>query len=346
MGLPPLRPGNFIEGRLFRRPVGGISVEIHEPVNVLSTMLLAITGGPKDSNLHPIGEGALEYTRPFAKHASLAWLKEFYRPKDFLELYGHAAQLSGPVSFRPRSLLTPAYLSAYEPKRMKELPAKMASFYADAKLGHFRRAYNAQYTLAAADVGDAVHGARIEAFLEELYGPFKYKLVAVPVPTHPFTGGATAAMSGWESFAFLHPPKVPPGSEDPVAWSFDPQRTQVLVQHELSHALHNDAVREHRDLAARLGPVLARIPRDSPFARAYAAADLRFAELFIRGSSVVYLRRTRGDEEAMRWLEDQERRLGTTLVRDVSLAIEEYLAGRRWSDLHAFLSDLPNVLRA
>ena len=48
MGLPPLRPGNFIEGRLFRRPVGGISVEIHEPVNVLSTMLLAITGGPKD----------------------------------------------------------------------------------------------------------------------------------------------------------------------------------------------------------------------------------------------------------------------------------------------------------
>jgi len=33
-------------------------------------------------------------------------------------------------------------------------------------------------------------------------------------------------------------------------------------------------------------------------------------------------------------------------IEDVSLAIEEYLAGRRWSDLHAFLSDLPNVLRA
>ena len=41
--IPASEPAKFIAGRPFGRTVGGISVEIHEPVNVLSTMLLAIT---------------------------------------------------------------------------------------------------------------------------------------------------------------------------------------------------------------------------------------------------------------------------------------------------------------
>lgn len=339
-------PGNFIEGRPIEPAVGGIQVEIHEPVNVLSTMLLAITGAPTDAKLHLIGDGALEYTRPFADHASLTWLKEFYRPADLVDLYGHVAQLSGPVSFAPRSRLLPAYLGAYEAQRMKDLPAKMAAFYGDAKLGHFRRAYAAPYTLAAADVKDAVDGAGIEGFLADLYGPIARKLVVVPVPTHPLPGGGTGAMSGWEAFAFLHPPRVPRDSPDPVAWSLDPQGTQVLAQHELSHALQYEATRPHKDLIPRLRSVLAKVPQDSSFARSYPGAELRFAELFIRGSSASYLKRTRGDEEARRWMEDQGRQLGTTLVQDFFLAIDEYLEGRRWSDLSAFLADLPNVLGA
>lgn len=326
--------------------MGGISVEIHEPVNVLSTMLLVITEGPKDAKLHPISAAALEAVRPFREHASLAWLREFYKPEALRELYGHAAQLSGPVSFTPRSMLIPADLARYEPQRMKELPARMAAFYGDAKLGTFRRAQNAGYTLAAADVKDAVDSAGIEAFLADLYGPTKYKLVAVPVPTNPFAGGSVGAASGWESFALLFPPAVDPTSADPVAWSLDPGATQILVQHELSHALFSDAVREHRDLVPALREVLARIPRDSAFARQFRDPETRVAELFIRGSSVAYLRRTRGDEEAYRWMEDQSRRLGTPLVRDFFLVIERYLSVRKWPDLAAFLADLPRALGA
>jgi len=181
----------------------GISVEIHEPANVLSTMLLAITGIPTDAKPHRITEYGLEHVKPFRDHASLAWLKEFYRRESVHELYGHAAQLAGPVSFAPRSPQLPSYLASYEPARMKDLPAKMAAFYEDAKLGTFRRARNAEYTLAAADVKDVLDGARIEDFLAELYGPVKYKLVAVPVPTHPASGGAVDARSAWESFAFV-----------------------------------------------------------------------------------------------------------------------------------------------
>lgn len=325
--------------------MGGIAVEIHEPVNVLSTMLLAITGGPKDAKLHPLAEAALEHVRPFRKHTSLAWLEGFYRPEHVRELYGHAAQLSGPVSFVARSLLIPAYIARYEPARMKELPQRMAAFYEDAKLGPFRRARNAAYTLAAADAKDALDNARIESFLDDLYGPTKYKLIAVPVPTNPFSGGAIDAMSGWETFAFLFPPRVHAASADPVSWSFDPQATQVLAQHELSHAILFDAMREHKALVAALRDTLALIPRDSAFARQFRDPDVRFAELFIRASTVSYLRRTRGDEAAYRWMEDQGRRLGTPLVRDFFLVIERYLSVRKWPDLRAFLADLPQALQ-
>src|SRR5437867_1030448 len=152
--IPASEPAKFIAGRPFRRTVGGISVEIHEPVNVLSTMLLAIAGPPPDAKLHPITEYAVEYTKPFRNHPSLGWLKEFYRPENVHELFGHAAQLAGPLSFTPRSSQLPPYLAAYEPAKMKELPAKMAAFYKDAKLGTFRRARNSEYTLAEADVKD------------------------------------------------------------------------------------------------------------------------------------------------------------------------------------------------
>ncbi len=325
--------------------MAGISVEVHEPVNVLSTMLLTLTGGPKDTKLHPIAVRALEHTKPFADHPSLGWLKEFYRPEDVLFVYGHVAQLSGPVSFVRRSSQLPEYVGEYGPARMKELPAKMAAFYEDAKLGTFRRAHVAEYTLAQADVKDALEGARIEEFLERLYGPIKFKMVVVPVPTHPWGGGGTGAMNAWEDFAFLHPPRLPLDSRDPVAWSFDPQRAQVLAQHELSHALHYEASWTHKDLVPRLRPTLDGIPKDAPFARAYPEADLQFAELFIRGSSVSYLRRTQGDEAAMRWMDEQIRQLGTPLVRDFFRAIEAYLGGRRWPDIDVFLDDLPALIR-
>jgi len=324
----------------------GIKVEIHEPANVLSTMFLAIAGGPTDAKLHPIAAYALDHTRPFRNHASLAWLKEFYRPESIHELYGHAAQLAGPVSFVPRSSQLPAYLASYEPVRMKDLPTKMAAFYEDGKLGTFRRARNAEYTLAAADVKDVLDGARIEDFLAELYGPVKYKLVVVPVPTHPVPGGAADARSAWESFAFLFPPKVAPESDDPVAWSYDPDTTQVLAQHELSHAIFADCLRDRPGLASDLRAVLAKIPKDSHFAQTFKDGETRVAELFIRGSSVAYLRRTRGDEQAYRWMEEQAHRLGTPLVRDFFLVIERYLSVRKWADLREFLADLPKALGA
>ena len=325
--------------------MGGIEVEIHEPVNVLSTMLLAVTGGPKDAKLHPIAEGALEYVRPFLKHASLAWLGEFFRPPDVAPLYGRVALLSGPVSFVPRAA-PPARIESYEPARMKDLPARMAAFYKDAKLGHFRRSYAAPYTLAAADVADAVQGAGIESFLAELYGRIPYRLVVVPVPTHPFAGGGTWAVAGLDDLAFLHPPKVAAESRDPVAWSLDPQGTQVLALHELGHALFAGAAAAVKDLVPRLQPVLAKVPADSAFARRFPAAESQVAELFLRGASAAFLRHSRGDEEALRWLGEQAARLGTNLPRDVSLAIEEYLGRRRWTDLRAFLADLPKILGA
>src|SRR2546422_4232747 len=210
---------------LFRRIMMGRRVEIHEPVNVLSTMLLAIAR-PRNTALHPIAIKALEYVKPFASHPSLAWLKEFYRAQDLRFLYGHVAQLSGPLTFVPQSLALPAYLAAYEPNRMRELPGKMTDFYRDTRFGTFRRQVNAEYTLAAADVKDALDSMRIEEFLGRLYGTIPYPLVVAPVPTHPFTGGATGALSGTEDYAFLHPPRVPLGSPDPVAWSLDPERTQ------------------------------------------------------------------------------------------------------------------------
>ena len=42
-------------------------------------------------------------------------------------------------------------------------------------------------------------------------------------------------------------------------------------------------------------------------------------------------------------LEEQARRLGTTLVRDFFLVIERYLSVRKWADLGAFLADLPKA---
>lgn len=326
--------------------MGGLRVEIHEPMNVLSTMLLTLTGGPKDTKLHPIAEHAIKHTRPFADHPSLEWLKGLYKPEELVDLYGHVAQLAGPVSFMPRSLLLPAYIAAYEPRRMKELPGKMAAFYADARLGTFRREHNAAYTLMAAEVKDAVGPARIGGFLARLYGPSRYTLVVAPVPTHPWSGGGVGAVTGWEDFAFLFPPRIPAGSADPVAWSLDPDATQVLALQELSHALLRDATRERKGLPSLLRQAFATIPKDAPFARAYPAPDRRFAELFIRGSSASYLRRTRGDEAAERWLDDEARRTGTPLVRDFFLAIEEYLGGRRWKTLDAFLRDLPKALGA
>ncbi len=324
--------------------MGGIRVEVHESADVLSTMLLALAGGPREAKPHPITAAAIEHVRPFRNHASIAWLKGFASTQDLVGLFGHAAQLAGPVSFAPRSRQVPTYLRGYEPERMKELPARLAAFYEDAKVGAFRRAHVSEYTLAEADVRDALDGAAIESFLRDLYGPVKYALVVAPVPTHPRTGGGTGAANAWESFAFLRPPRVAASSSDPVAWSSDPEGTQVLAQHELSHALFDDAAREVGDLAARLAPLLAKVPPDAALARVYGTADRRTAELFIRGSSAAYLRRTRGDETAQRWLNEHARRLGTRLVRDFFLAIEAYLGGRRWSDLRAFLADLPDAL--
>jgi len=324
----------------------GIRVEIHEPVNVLSTMLLALRGGPLRAKLHPIAARAREHVKPFVDHPSIAWLKELYQPGELTYLYGHVAQLSGPLTFVPQSLVLPASLRQYEVQRMKELPAKMSAFYRDAKLGTFRRQLNAEYTLAAADVKDALERNRIEEFLQQMYGPFPYQLVVVPVPTHPNAGSGTGAITVREDYAFLHPPRVAPDSEDPVSWSLDPERTQVLVQRELSRALLQDAMQGHKDLVARTREVLRTIPRDTPLVRSYPSADVQFTELFLRGSSASYLRRTRGDEAAARWMEDQIKRTGAPLLRSFFQAIEEYLAGKRWKDIGAFLSDLPEVLRA
>lgn len=320
-----------------------IEVQTHEPANVLSTMLLILTGAPRDAKLHPIAAHALEHTKPFVAHPSLGWLKAFYKPDDLSFLYGHVAQLAGPVSFAPRFRAVPDYVASYEPERMKELPAKMAAFYANAKLGAFRRKHVPAYTLAMADVQDALDGARIEEFLARVYGPIKHGLVVVPVPTDLRVGGGTGAMTEWEAFAFLHPPRIPVESADPIAWSLDPDRTQVLTQYELSLALLYEATRKRKDLVPRLRPILSQIPPDAPFVRTYRDPDSQFAELFVRGSSVSYLRRTRGDEAALRWMEDQIRRLGVPLVRDFFLTIEEYLQGRRWSNLDTFLEDLPNA---
>lgn len=324
----------------------GLRVEIHEPVNVLSTMLLTLTGSPRGAKLHPIAAKALEHTKPFADHPSLAWLKEFYRPGDLTYLYGHVAQLSGPVTFVPQSLLVPAPLRSYEAKRMKELPGKMSDFYRDAKLGTFRRAMNAEYTLAAADVKDALERSRIEEFLRQLYGTSAYQLVVVPVPTHPNAGGGTGANTEREDYAFLHPPRVAVDSEDPVAWSLDPERTQVLVQRDLAQALLQGAMQRQKDLVPRLRGLRTSIRRDAPLVRSYPRTDLQFAELFLRGSSVSYLRRTRGDEAAERWMEDQIKRTGTALIRSYFQAIEDFLAGGRWKDLDALLSEIPGTFGA
>lgn len=339
-------PVNFIAGPLIGRGVGGIRVEIHEPANVLSTMLLALGGLPKDSKPHPLAAAAFRHVRPFRDHPSLEWLREFYRPPDLANLYGHAAQLAGPVSFAPRSSAVPPPLDAYEPARMKELPARMAAFYEDAKLGTFRRAHTAPYTLAAADVKDAIKGARIESFLVDLYGLPRYALLVVPVPTHPRSGRGTSATTSWEDIAFLHPPRVALRSASPVAWGLDPRATQVLVQHELSHSLAREAIRWQDDLLPRVSAVLPTIPPESRLARAHPEPEQQLVELFILGSTVSYFRRTRGDEEAQRWMATEVRRQGTPLIRDFFRAIEEFLGGRRWSDLHAFLGDLPKVLGA
>src|SRR3990172_3554659 len=282
----------------------GIRVEIHEPVNVLSTMLLALRGPPLRATLHPIAAKAREHLKPFGDHPSIAWLKEFYRPDELTYLYGHVAQLSGPLTFVPQSLILPESLRQYEVQRMKELPAKMSAFYRDAKLGTFRRQLNAEYTLAAADVKDALERSRIEEFLLQMYGAFPYQLVV------------------------------------------DPERTQVLVQRELSRALLEEAMQGHKNLVSRMREVLRAIPRDAPLVRSHPAEDLQFKELFLRGSSASYLRRTRGDEAAARWMEDQIKRTGAPLLRSFFQAIEEYLTGTRWKDLGGFLSDLPNTLRA
>jgi hypothetical protein len=324
----------------------GIRVEIHEPVNVLSTMLLALRGPPLRATLHPIAAKAREHLKPFGDHPSIAWLKEFYRPDELTYLYGHVAQLSGPLTFVPQSLILPESLQRYEMQRMKELPAKMSAFYRDAKLGTFRRQLNAEYTLAAADVKDALERSRIEEFLLQMYGAFPYQLVVVPVPTHPNAGSGTGAITVREDYAFLHPPRVPPDSDDPVSWSLDPERTQVLVQRELSRALLEEAMQGHKNLVSRMREVLRAIPRDAPLVRSHPAEDLQFKELFLRGSSASYLRRTRGDEAAARWMEDQIKRTGAPLLRSFFQAIEEYLTGTRWKDLGGFLSDLPNTLRA
>ncbi len=324
----------------------GIRVEVHEPVNVLSTMLLTLTRVPKGAKLHPIAAKAFDHTKPFADHPSLAWLKEFFRPGDPPYLYGHAAQLSGPITFMPRSLTVPPYVARYEPERMKDLSRYMSDFYRDAKLGTFRRQTNAEYTLAAADVKDALERGRIEEYLRQLYGKIPYDLVVVPVPTHPFAGGATGAHAAREDYAFLHPPRVAIDSSDPVAWSVDSDRTQVLVQRELARALLRDAMLRRKDLMTRMRDVLTSIPRDAPIVRSYPRADHQFMELFLRGSSASHLRRTRGDEAAERWMGDQIKRTGTTLVRSFFQAIEEYLAGKRWKDLDAFLIDIPRGLRA
>jgi len=326
--------------------VPGIRVEIHEPVNVLSTMLLTLKGGPIRAKLHPIAAKAREHTKPFVDHPAIAWLKEFYRPDELTYLYGHVAQLSGPLTFVPQSLILPASLRQYEVQRMKALPGKMSAFYRDAKLGTFRRQLNAEYTFAAADVKDALERSRIEEFLVQMFGTFPYQLVVVPVPTHPNAGSATGSITVREDYAFLHPPRVPPDSEDPVSWSLDPEQTQVLVQRELSRALLQDAMQGIKDLVARTREVLRTIPRDAPLVRANPFADFQFTELFLRASSVSYLRRTRGDEAAARWMEDQIKRTGAPLLRFFFQAIEEYLGGKRWKDIGAFLSDLPGLLRA
>jgi hypothetical protein len=325
--------------------MAGIRVEIHEPVNVLSTMLLALKGGPVRARLHPIGARAREHVEPFVDHPSIAWLKEFYRPEELTHLYGHVAQLSGPLTFVPRSLILPEPIQRYEMQRMKELPGKMAAFYRDAKLGTFRRQLNAEYTLAAADVKDGLERSRIEEFLLQMYGAFPYELVVVPVPTHPNAGSGTGAITVREDYAFLHPPRVAPTSEDPVSWSLDPERTQVLVQRELSRALLQEAMQERKDLVARTRDVLRLTPADAPLARSYPGAELQFAELFLRSSSASYLRRTRGDEAAARWMEDHIKRTGAPILRSFFNAIEEYLSGKRWKDMDAFLSDLPGALR-
>ena len=113
----------------------------------------------------------------------------------------------------------------------------------------------------------------------------------------------------------------------------------------MSRALVYDAVRRHKDLVARVREVLALTPRDAPLIVSFPRADLQFAELFIRASSVSYLRRTRGDEAAERWMGDQIKRTGAHLVRSFFQAIEEYLAGKRWKDLDAFLADFPAAIR-
>lgn len=319
-----------------------LRVEVHEPANVLSTMLLAIRR-PRTTNLHPIATKALEYLKPFGGHPSLSWLREFYRMEDLRFLYGHIAALSGPLTFVPRFLNTPTHLASYQPERIRELPGRMADFYRDAKLGAFRRQVNAEYTLAAADVRDAVDGARIEEFLARLHGTIPYQLVVVPVPTQPSAGVATGALTPSESYAFLHPPRLP-NAADPVAWSLDPERTQVLAQRELSRGLFQEALRRHKDLPARIGRTLETIPRDAPFVGSYPTAELQLTELFLRASSASYLRHTRGDEAAFRWLDGQIRRTGTTLLRTFYLAIEAFLGGK-WRDLDAFLEDLPNSVR-
>jgi hypothetical protein len=44
-------------------------------------------------------------------------------------------------------------------------------------------------------------------------------------------------------------------------------------------------------------------------------------------------------------MEDHIKRTGAPILRSFFNAIEEYLSGKRWKDMDAFLSDLPGALR-
>ena len=227
-------------------------------------------------------------------------------------------------------------LSFFEEHRCSTL---LAEFYEKAELGSFWAQTEDSWDIVISDCSESLEEARVDEFMNLLFGFSINNLVLVPNPLCPPSFGFEIS-NAKVSFALWGPPVVFRFS--PLPLRFKRYRSQrYLVFHEMAHSYWSKVLHAHPSFIDRMAPLEAEMKFRGWFPDMYPDWKSRFTEILIEASTALYRDEFEGKGHAQRGLSKLKSQHGVHLVDPVFHSLKNYLAARKRGAYNSLIEYLP-----
>jgi len=320
---------------------GGGEIRI-EPRLVCLAAALTAPSLPTASE-HPLVTTTREYVKQFATHPSIRWLSEQAENVWLLGLAMRTVQLGKAPRFLP---CPPDEIPLFVQKDFPEPPLEtlghhLALSWNDADMPTLLASQATAWRGVCEDVKSVLGSVDIVAFEELFFGSYSSHLVVVPLANLvPSWVNGVGVANRCETYAVCC-------LKSAQSFHANPLRLLDLAQHEASHPVVEDILKDAPDVPDACAFLEKTSPPSGRFAQIYEDHDSRWAEVLIRASTWFFLREIGRDDDAKAHLQGQ-RDQGVATIDAYIAALEPWWRERRAGrapGLDAVLEELPSWLQ-